>query len=202
MKGVQKGFMKKMIIALMFMSVLFLPFISSAQIADETFNVNPVYQPVYSITLVGITPVTTDLVTLQGSASKTIAIKHVLVSGKSTSGGASCDVSIMKRTAADSGGTKGTTPVITQFDSTDAAPTATPAYYTAAPTVGTGTVIEDRILNKGAAGSAGLIDVTFSNRNDKQLKLHGTSEFMALYFNSATVTTGDLVSVTIEFEEF
>ena len=92
----------------------------------------------YCATITGLVPpaAATDIFTIIGSATKTIRISRIQFSGRATAA-AACDVSIVKRSTADTGGTPGTVPTIVPLDSTDAAATAVCATYTAVPTLGT-----------------------------------------------------------------
>jgi len=156
----------------------------------------------YAIAAVGVTPAATptDVVTVYGSATKTVRIKQVIVNGLATTAG-TMDVSLVKRTAANTAGTS-TAPTIAQFDSTDAAATATAAQYSVNPTsVGAGVALATKKLNMGVAGSTGTIEFNFANRNDKALILRGTAQGLAINFNGGTVPTGGALSYSVEWEE-
>jgi hypothetical protein len=97
--------------------------------------------PSYGATSIGIVPGTTptDIACLTGSATRTIRVKRIVISG--TAGSAINIVAhVVKRNAADTGGTAATTiatglPIAFALDSTFAAPTATLIAYTANPTI-------------------------------------------------------------------
>jgi hypothetical protein len=156
----------------------------------------------YGIASVANTPAATptDVAILNGSATKTVKIKRVTVSGLATTAG-SLNVSIVKRTTANTGGTS-TAPSIAQFDSLDATATAVPKLYTANPSaLGTGVALSTQTLNFGVAGAAGTVIFDFANRNDKAICLHGVAEGLAINLNGGAVPTGGTFGYTIEFEE-
>lgn len=156
----------------------------------------------YGVVGAQITPAatTTDIVTLVGSATKTVVVKRVIVSGLATTAG-SMDVSLVKRTTANSGGTA-TQPSIAQYDSSDAAPTAVVNQYSANPTLGTGVALKNQLLNFGLTGSTGQALFEFSTRNDKPLILRGVAQSLAINLNGQAVPSGGKLSYTVEWEEF
>jgi hypothetical protein len=156
----------------------------------------------YGITGVANTPAATptDVFILNGSATKTIKIKRVTVSGLATTAG-SMNVSLVKRTVVNTAGTS-TAPSIAQFDSLDASATAVPKLYTANPSaLGAGVSLSSQTLNFGVAGAAGTVIFDFANRNDKAIYLHGVAEGLAINLNGGAVPSGGTFGYTIEFEE-
>ncbi|HBC94378.1 MAG TPA: hypothetical protein DCZ10_16130 [Pelotomaculum sp.] len=156
----------------------------------------------YGYAAVAITPAATptDIVTLYGSATKTVRVKKVTVSGVATTAG-SMDVSLVKRTAANTAGTT-TNPTPGKLDSTSDAATATLSQYSANPSaVGTGIAIRNKKLNFGLAGAAGVVEFDFSRNNDKPLILRGATQGMAINLNGQAVPAGGALSYDIEFEE-
>ena len=217
---------KLFILTLIAVALLFIP-VAQAQMSSANVNVSPIYKPVYTVSGVAVTlaSAATDAVLLQGSATKSIQIKKVTVYGLCTSAAGTMDVSLVKRTTLDTnnasctaslvpfacctGSTTGTcagvhtAPAITAYDSND--PTATAVawqFSTNSGTVGTGTVLEDRMLNFGLVGATGTVEFSFANKNDKPPRLRNTSEWLAINFNGQTVPTSGAISYTIEFEEF
>lgn len=97
----------------------------------------------YSAAFFGLVPVTTantDQVCIAGSASKTIRLQRFLLWGTTATAVQSLPINLLRRAAADTGGTAGTTTAnpantIAKRDTTTAAATATLVSYTAAPTV-------------------------------------------------------------------
>lgn len=149
-----------------------------------------------------ITPAATptDIVTLYGAANVVARVKKIIVSGIATTAG-SMDVSIVKRTAANTAGTSAAkTPG--KYDSADGAPAATLSEYSANPTaLGAGVTLLNKILNLGLAGAAGTVEFDFSKNNDKPLLLRGAAQGVAINLNGQAVPAGGKVSYTIEWEE-
>lgn len=158
----------------------------------------------YSAGFVGLVPPAsaTDIFTITGSATKTVRIKFIQMSASTTSGsGVAFNLSIVKRSTANSGGTS-TTATAVPHDSTSAAGTAVVRGYTANPTVGTlvGVVRATRTEAVTAGTSRQIGEYTFSNKNDQSIVLRGTSEVLAVNLNGASVT-GPVVGCSIEWTE-
>lgn len=142
----------------------------------------------------------TDVVIINGSATKTVKIKKVIVSGLATTAG-TMRVSLVKRTSTNTGGTS-TSVTAAQFDSADSAATAITKLYTVNPvSVGTGVMLTAEALNFGVGGAAGSVTFDFSTRNDKAVYLRGVAEGLAINLNGGTVPSGGTFSYAIEFEE-
>ncbi|TGE35886.1 hypothetical protein E4K67_22480 [Desulfosporosinus fructosivorans] len=159
-------------------------------------------QSTYGYAAVAITPAATptDLLTISGSATKTVRVKSVTVSGQATTAG-SMDVSIVKRTAVNTAGTA-SAPVPGKFDSSDAAATAALAQYSAnATALGAGVVIATKKLNLGLAGAGGSVTFDFATRNDKALILRGATQALAINLNGQAVPAGGTITYAVEFEE-
>jgi len=153
-----------------------------------------------------ITPVATatDVLVLTGSATKVIRVTKASIVGTATSASI-YDHYIVKRTAANTGGTS-TSVTPAQSDSTDAAQSATLRLYTANPSaLGTGIAVEGAktYLSAGATpGAAALPHVyTFGTRNDKAIVLRGTGESLAFNFGGQAVPTGANLYLSIEWTE-
>ena len=160
--------------------------------------------PTYSATMVAGTPASsaTDIMTLTGSATRTIKILRWVVSGLATSAGA-FDFLLIKRSTANAGANTGLTEV--PWDSRDAAATATGRQYTANPTPGTavGTVAAIKATLTTAAG--GLVNVPTEYElvgpQHKPIVLRGTDEVLALNLNAVTITGGAITSFVVWTEE-
>src|SRR6267154_1818040 len=94
----------------------------------------------YSAAFFGLVPAasTTDLLCLAGSATKTIKLQSLKLSGSGTA--ISVPVTLLKRVSADTGGTAASTAAnpantISKRDSSNATATAIPIAYTANPTI-------------------------------------------------------------------
>ncbi len=158
----------------------------------------------YASVSVGFTPAATatDFYQLVGSGSKTVRIEQVKVCGVAT-GASVADVILIKRTTADSGGTQAQ-PALGQHDSADVAPTAVVNTYSVNPAgLGTGVSLRATKLNMGAAagGPAGCETWNFGTFNEKGLVLRGTAQSMNLNWNGATVPSGTLLDVWVDWTE-
>lgn len=156
----------------------------------------------YAYAATGVTPAATptDVVTLTGSATKTIKVKRVTFHGIATTAG-SMAVLLIKRTAANTAGTA-TAPTPGKFDSTDGTATAAIAQYSANATgLGTGIAIDSKICNFGVAGAAGQVVFDFATNQDKPLFLRGATQILAVNLNGAAVPTGGTFGYSLEWEE-
>lgn len=142
--------------------------------------------------------VTTDVITIYGSATKLVRLRRLCFCGTQTTA-AMRDVLFIKRSTANSGGTS-TTPTVIPFDSTQAAGTAVVRAYTAnATSLGTavGTLRARKIFIGGTAVSADEFSFDFGRDG---LVLRGTSEGVA--FNLNTVASSGLsASGCVEWTE-
>ena len=152
----------------------------------------------------------TDALVMQGSATKTVRIKRIHISGQATAQGA-MPVQLIRRLS--TGGTIGSA-VLTaitagQHDNNDAAPTATistvgTANYTTVQTAN-GLLCTDRLgLSALATGAAGVnqdVIWEFATRSDKALILRGTTDYIMINFNGAAIPSGGVVDFEIETEE-
>lgn len=143
----------------------------------------------------------TDVFQLIGSASTTVEITQIIISGTQTTGGL-LDIFIKKRSTANTGGTSSASTAVPMV-SADAAATAVGAIYTANPT--TGTTTGDVAIVTAAVGATASTDdniavIDFGLRG-KPLTLSGVAQAMAINLNGVTLTGGSL-KVTIEFMEY
>lgn len=145
-----------------------------------------------------------DLIQIQGSASKTIRVTKIIVSGQATAG-AFAGITLQRHSTADSGGTctaqTGTS--VGLVDSANTAPAATVSLCTAAATAGTsaGTVEVCRLF-VGPVGTAATPDVcvfSYGVNDDQMLTLRGATDFIGL--NTASFGSGGVVDVTFEWVE-
>jgi hypothetical protein len=163
-------------------------------------------KPTFRYTAIDITPVATatDVLVLNGSATKTIRVTRAGILGTATAASI-YDLYLTKRTTANTGGTS-TAPVATPSDTSDAAATATLALYTANPSaLGTGVTLEASkvYLPAGAtpAGAGTVREFTFGNRNDKAPVLRGVAQSIAFNFAGAAVPAGASLYLVIEWTE-
>lgn len=136
------------------------------------------------------TPVAGDIAVLPGSATKKITVTRVEASCSTSGTAALADLQLVKRSAADTGGTSGAMTAV-PIDSGDSAATSAPLSYTAAPTPGAavGTVAGFRIMN----GSATVIPtIVFwqaaTGQGAKAVVLNGTAQELAVNVSAVVLT--------------
>lgn len=143
----------------------------------------------------------TDVLTIIGSASKTVSIQKIFISGTQTTGGLVL-VKIIRRSTADTGGAS-TAPVAVKHESADSAATTVLANYSANPgALGTvvGTLRSQLVPIAGVtATTSNIIKFDFGDLG-KPIILNGVAEQIAINLNGATVTGGSL-NIDIEFTE-
>lgn len=141
----------------------------------------------------------TDIFRITGSASKTIYIKRISVSGTQTTAG-NIAVSLYKRSTANS---DGTTTAITEhpMDSGFGAATAVSTGITANQTVGTGVVIGARRmawLTTGTAVDSQPATWVFGDWGPNSfVVLRGVAQALTVNLNATTITGG---KATVEVE--
>ena len=143
----------------------------------------------------------TDVFQLIGSATKTVEVTKIIISGTQTTGGL-VDLYVAKRSTANTGGTSSASTNVPML-STDAAATAVGAIYTANPTTGTlvGNIYIAAIpLAATTATTNDVIEINFGE-NGKPVILSGVAQALAVNLNGVTVTGGSL-KVTVEFTEY
>lgn len=158
----------------------------------------------YSATATGlVSPITpTDIVTITGSATKTIRVLNVEISGTRTAAGTS-NVFLLKRSTANSGGTS-TTPTAVPHDGQNAAASAVVRAYTVNPTTGT-LVANVRVrsvylsdLTANSYSSPAIWD--FGSNPGQAVVLRGTGEVLALNLGAVTVA-GNAFNVSLTWTE-
>lgn len=160
----------------------------------------------YSTTLVNFTPAATatDFLVIQGSATKTVRITRVLVTGQASSG-AIVDLLGVIRTAANTGGT--TTPAnVAQHDQSDPAPSAVAVSYSVNPTgLGAGKNVRSTLFGLAATTGGGftpqVVEWEFGTRNGRAIVLRGVNQFFALNWNGLAVPAGTSLHVDVEWTE-
>lgn len=160
----------------------------------------------YSYTATDITPVATatDVVVLGGSATKTVRVSQVCIGGTATAA-STYDVYLYKRITADTGGTA-TNPTPAQYDSQDAAASATVYLYSANPTLGTasGSAIKAQhivLVNGGTPGSQSVSSCWVFGNGEERPTLRGVAQQFAINHGGGAVPAGASVYYTIEFTE-
>lgn len=146
----------------------------------------------------------TDVFTVYGSATKTIRVQELFVTGTNT-GNTNALVAIIKRSTADTGGTS-TTATNVPLDSANAAGTAVVKAYTANPSLGAtvGTLDSQYVFLPVLASTNGVGSVLFDygDDNEQACTLRGTSEGIAVNMNIGGLLPGTTVlSVTATWTE-
>jgi ABC-type transporter Mla subunit MlaD len=143
----------------------------------------------------------TDVWNIIGSATKTIRITKIRLTGTTTSGSPiTVSAALIKRSALNTGGTR-TVLTNVPHDNTNAAGTANVGFYTVNPlTLGAavGNVRAHRITfnNTGITGGDVILDFV----TGQPLILRGASQQLCINFNATTVT-GNIISVSVEWQE-
>lgn len=154
----------------------------------------------------------TDLLNIIGSNTKTIRVISIKFTTTNTAAG-SQQFFLIKRSAANTGGTAVAATMIPQ-DSNDASATATVQHYTANPTgLGTavGTISTIRVASPvavpgsfaGIVNDAGveLLHWQSNTHLDKPVVLRGNTQVLAVNFNGAALVSGQTHAYTVVWTE-
>lgn len=165
-----------------------------------------IYKASTIIPLVTAVTVNVPFFNIIGSATKTVIVKKITVSGMSLTAVGYFAINAEKLSTASTAGTS-TTLVATALDSSSAAVTSVVKAYTAAPTKGTlvGTLKSYRALWQAtvaaAAGTTSHYDFIFGDiDNSSGIVLRGIAQELALTFPVVLASAGTL-SVDIEWTE-
>lgn len=140
-----------------------------------------------------------DIMMIQGSNTKTVKIKKVILYNFASAAGVA-QYCLVRRSSA-SGGTT-TFANVGRHDLNDPVPTATVTAFSATGAVGTSVAILSFARSSVATTTtAGLIAWDFSRNNDKAIVLRGTSDFLALNFTNGGVEGTATHDITIEWTE-
>lgn len=160
----------------------------------------------YSYSVLGATPYATcqDLVALRGSATKTVKVLRVEVSGFITTA-AGIAATLKLHSVANTGGTS-TTPTPAQHNSNDPAATATVLLYSAAPTTSATAIIVKafRLLLQPLASPTGTADRYVYDCMDtpgEPITLNGVAQELALNLGGAAVGSGEVIDFSITWSE-
>ena len=155
-----------------------------------------------SIASLATAALATDIVTITGSASKTIAITRIDIDGVQTTA-SQIILFFIRRSTADTGGTF-TSPALIPLSTLSTAATATVLAYTANPTVGTvvGTMSANRLFVPGAATTSDAqgLSVAYGALSQQPLSLRGIRQVLAINLNGVTIAGGS-VNINIEWTE-
>lgn len=166
----------------------------------------------YSVTSIGIVPAAapTDIFCLTGSATRTVRVKQVRVTG--TAGTAiNITTYLMKHTVANTGGTAASTeatglPTIVQTDSSLAAVSATATAYTANPTIdATRTFFSAQTMllpvTSTAVTAAPALWLFDPPSSFAPPALRGIAQQLCVNYNAVTTPSSGVVSVNMIFTE-
>lgn len=166
----------------------------------------------YSAVALALPPASsaTDIACIAGSATKTVYINFVGVSG--TAGTlTTTPVTLLRRAAVDTGGTAATTTAnwantIAELDTNNPTPTATLISYSANPTINdtSPTYLRSRnVTFPTIASGTVLVPIVWewdTTSFGERPTLRGTSEQICVNLNSATVSSG-VLQLTVEWTE-
>lgn len=173
-----------------------------------TINVSAktTYRASTIIPLVAAVTVNVPFFNIIGSATKTVTVKRITVSGMTLTAVGYFAINVEKLSTATSAGTS-TTLVATTLDTANAAVTAVVKAYTVAPTKGAlvGTIASWRALWQSTTAAAGgmtnYYDFTFGGvAGSGGVVLRGTAQELALVFPVVLASAGTL-SVSVEWTE-
>jgi hypothetical protein len=146
-----------------------------------------------------------DFFVIQGSATKTVRVRRIIVSGFADTPDI-IQLLVVRRSTTNTGGTP-TVLTNVSHDSTNAAATAVVAVYAAAPTQGTLVgAIRGYQLSLGApAGPAHQLVIEAGDVGGQSFVLRGTGELLTLNLNGATALStlapGHNLAIYIEWTE-
>lgn len=159
----------------------------------------------YNLFMPAITPaaIPTDIFTVQGSASKVIRVRSIIITGTAISA-ANVMVFLNRRSTVNTGGTFAPQTMVKR-DSSDQAQTAIINLYSANPT-SLGTLIgvaDGGRLNiaPAANGSIDRMALQYGWYNDKAIVLRGASDILAFGLNGAALPAGAQFDVSICISE-
>lgn len=178
---------------------------ASAQV--PSFGQPPLQLPTYAAAG-HFTPAVTaskDILSIVGSASKTVRVTRLECSGTSTAA-ASIPVVVNKYTTATSGGTATTLSGV-PVDSSDAAATAVVKAYTAAPTLGSGGgAVRAATLQTGLPAGVGEVPMSFNFADALPpermgVVLRGTAQALVVTVGATALSAGTALDCTVEWTE-
>ena len=143
-----------------------------------------------------------DILTITGSATKTVYVTRIDIDGIQTTA-SQILILMIKRSTADTGGTS-TSPNKVPLDSLSAAATATVLAYTVNPTLGTaiGTTTSARVFVPAAATATDAqgISILYGQIGEQQMILRGITQVLAVNLNSVTIA-GASININVEWTE-
>lgn len=142
-----------------------------------------------------------DILTIQGSATKLIRLKSIVVNALSASTGA-YPLQIVRRSVANTGGTN-TVVTAFQHDIGDPAAQAVVRQWTVNPT-GLGAQVGGAHLGRVVGATASNLDrmvFQYSWQNDKAIVINGATDFIALNMNGAALAASTTVDIDLLWTE-
>jgi hypothetical protein len=160
---------------------------------------------VYAVSATAPYATPTDWIVIRGSATKTVEILRVELSGAAT---AATEVifTLKKHTVANTGGTS-TTPTPMKHDSADDAASATVLLYSVAPTIDSSAAIWKTVRMTLAVAPAATSVApdryvyNYSSEAYEPLILRGVTQEFAINFAGVAVPTGGVYDAAITFAE-
>jgi hypothetical protein len=144
----------------------------------------------------------TDVFTITGSATKTVRVLKVGISGTQTTS-SNINAQLVKRSTANTGGTS-TLQSGPAFDSTNPASTATVRAYTANPTLGTSLGnfqgIKLWVPSTSGDGASGQWIWEFTENSSQTIVLRGINEVLSINLTGATIT-GNNFDIWVNWSE-
>lgn len=143
----------------------------------------------------------TDIMQLTGSASKTIRLRLITVTGTATAA-SNIILNLVRRSTLSTGA--GSTPTVVTRDSADDAPSATLQTFSANPTLGTSAGIFDggRLnIAPAANGSIDRLIFQYSWYNDKAPVLRTANDAICLNLGGAAWPSGGVLDVSFVWSE-
>lgn len=155
------------------------------------------------------TPVATptDVLMIQGSATRTLRVKRIALGGVATANGNMLATLIRRSTQFTTQGSAVFTAVTAaKMDTTDATATGVASTIGTANLTSVGTLVgnlqQSRLfLPATATGQPFPLIWEFATRQDKALILRGTTDFVFLNLNGGAVPAGGILDFDIEIEE-
>jgi hypothetical protein len=146
----------------------------------------------------------TDIMTISGSATKTIRVIRVWISGIQTTAGIATYF-MFKRSAANTGGTQTGGIVLVPHDSNSPAATATVAAYTANPTtlgatVGALAIFKSTLATAATTTNIAPVIIDYGNRPSQAPILRGAAQLFAINLGAVTYA-GNVLDINIEWTE-
>lgn len=158
----------------------------------------------YSAAISGFGPVATptDFWQITGSASKTIRVTRISISGISSSG-ASVATLLYKRSTANTGGTLTAATNVAHDSNNNPGSAVVNTYSASNPTTGTGALVRAGELTLPASGNNPALPLVwdFTVRNSQGMVLRGTAQSLCINWNGVAVPGGSALCIDVEWTE-